>query len=452
MVMAAGAQEPTATSSVTVINAWPGDGEFTAATGQASAQVPYLAFVDLPAQAAGSLSIRSTSPDTLNLDAAGVAPGATVVIGPASEDGRLATLRVLADTRPTPDGAAALRVVNAAPDLAAAVVVVDGQVVRASPKLLESSGYQTMAAGSHLIEVRVSDGAAVRSVMADLAAGSVYTVLLRGFGERAVGVDVHLDATGLTKVPRGFVRTDLPAPPGRRRAWLPLALLLASATIACVVLAVGRRHRRVLAAVALTTMLSACQAPGSGPPSASTASSEPPSSQAGAPASDAGLSGNGVEVPPTNRVTSLELPQQATARPDIPVAKEFVELGLDGNGLLEVPNGPVRIGWYAGGPLPGEPGPAVLAAHVNAGPQVGVFGALDRIHPGDIVKVEVGGKHLSFNVYATATYDKDRFPAAAVYAPTPGPELRLITCTGTIEQRKEGRVHADNLVVFARLV
>ena len=47
------------------------------------------------------------------------------------------------------------------------------------------------------------------------------------------------------------------------------------------------------------------------------------------------------------------------------------------------------------------------------------------------------------------SYPKDQFPTAAVYGPTPVPELRLITCTGEFDRAAHS--YLDNLVVTARL-
>lgn len=54
---------------------------------------------------------------------------------------------------------------------------------------------------------------------------------------------------------------------------------------------------------------------------------------------------------------------------------------------------------------------------------------------------------LSFRVTGSLRVAKDHFPAARVYGPTPGPELRLVTYGGDFD-RWRGH-YRDNLVVFA---
>jgi sortase (surface protein transpeptidase) len=101
---------------------------------------------------------------------------------------------------------------------------------------------------------------------------------------------------------------------------------------------------------------------------------------------------------------------------------------------------------------PGRQGPTVIIGHVDsaaAGPSV--FYALGRLHPGDRADVvRADGVTVSYAVTAVAAYPKDAFPTEQVYGPTPGPELRLITCGGSFD-RSAGS-YRDNTVVFAREV
>ena len=50
-------------------------------------------------------------------------------------------------------------------------------------------------------------------------------------------------------------------------------------------------------------------------------------------------------------------------------------------------------------------------------------------------------------VTGVTRHPKDRFPTAAVYGPTPGPELRLVTCGGVFDRVRNS--YRDNIVVFA---
>ena len=59
------------------------------------------------------------------------------------------------------------------------------------------------------------------------------------------------------------------------------------------------------------------------------------------------------------------------------------------------------------------------------------------------------GSTVAFEVYRVDSYPKDAFPTVAVYGPTPGPELRLITCDGYDPATGS---FDENLVVHASLV
>lgn len=125
--------------------------------------------------------------------------------------------------------------------------------------------------------------------------------------------------------------------------------------------------------------------------------------------------------------------------------------GLDATGGLAVPADTAVAGWYAGSPVPGQPGPAVLAAHVDWAGAPGAFHGLHRLSPGDEVVVDrADGTSARFVVDRVARVPKDAFPTGEVYGPVPGPELRLITCGGRFDPA--ARSYADNVVVFARLI
>jgi hypothetical protein len=123
------------------------------------------------------------------------------------------------------------------------------------------------------------------------------------------------------------------------------------------------------------------------------------------------------------------------------------DLSLDVSGKLAAPRSYDLAGWFAGGVLPGDPGPAVIAGHVDSAKGPAVFYRLNELGPGDTVEVLRGDTWVTFRVTDTEQYPKDQFPSERVYRPTPGAELRLITCGGDFDP---GRLsYRDNLVVYA---
>ncbi|MFD5750972.1 sortase domain-bontaining protein [Streptomyces sp. NPDC127033] len=169
------------------------------------------------------------------------------------------------------------------------------------------------------------------------------------------------------------------------------------------------------------------------------------------------------------RLVRVTDPPSAPVRLRIPalgVAAAIQPLALAPEGTLDPPSfrHAMKVGWYAAGPRPGEPGPAVLVGHRDAPANPGsvpvrngrddiknaVFAKLGRLHVGDLIETESGdGTRQPFRVTAVDTYPTRRFPTERVYGPVPDPQLRLITCGGVIDANG----HWDsNVVVSAAAV
>jgi hypothetical protein len=135
----------------------------------------------------------------------------------------------------------------------------------------------------------------------------------------------------------------------------------------------------------------------------------------------------------------------------IGVDAPLMPLDLDKQQHLQVPPDDNRnlAGWYERGPAPGGRGPAVLAGHVDTMKGPAVFYGLGALHQGDTIQVTRADRRTAiFTIYGIEVYLKSEFPAAKVYGPTPGPELRVITCGGEFVK---GRGYLGDVVVYARL-
>lgn len=139
--------------------------------------------------------------------------------------------------------------------------------------------------------------------------------------------------------------------------------------------------------------------------------------------------------------------------PAIGVDTPVMALGLAADGTVEVP--PVKAhspaGWYDGSPTPGQLGPSVLLGHVTVGAYGdGVFLHLDRLRPGDRVRIDrADGSTAVFSVDRVQKVAKAHFPTRQVYGNVDHPALRLITCGGT--RRADGGGYSDNVIVYASL-
>lgn len=124
-------------------------------------------------------------------------------------------------------------------------------------------------------------------------------------------------------------------------------------------------------------------------------------------------------------------------------------VGVRDDGELEVP-GADDVGWYRYGPRPGDPGSAMLAAHVAFNGEDGVFRHLTRLGVGEVVDVRFAdGTVRSFRVTGREQHAKEALPSD-VWAVDGPPRLALVTCGGTFDRTASS--YRDNVVVYAEPV
>jgi sortase family protein len=139
---------------------------------------------------------------------------------------------------------------------------------------------------------------------------------------------------------------------------------------------------------------------------------------------------------PAARVPAAPAPARPTPSGSLVVpgvdlrADHLDDLGTGPAGELQVPADPQELGWFAGSAVPGQSGPAVVVGHVDSWQGPGVFRRLRDLHAGDPIDVpRSDGTVAHFVVDSVESFDKDAFPTQHVYGPTPGPSLRLVTCS-----------------------
>ncbi|MGW2423084.1 class F sortase [Streptomyces sp. NPDC001709] len=145
-----------------------------------------------------------------------------------------------------------------------------------------------------------------------------------------------------------------------------------------------------------------------------------------------------------SRPTSFRIPSLGI---DAPIAA----LRLDKGRQLETPpvDKPKLVGWYEGGPTPGESGTAIAVGHRDTRTGPAVFAGLAQVEPCKLIEVGRADGHAAFyTVDRMKVYDKASFPDKEVYAPAGRPELRVLTCGG-LYSRRTG--YTSNVVVFAHL-
>lgn len=147
---------------------------------------------------------------------------------------------------------------------------------------------------------------------------------------------------------------------------------------------------------------------------------------------------------PRSRPTSVRIPSLGI---DAPV----IGLGLTRDRELETPpvDNPKLIGWYRGGPTPGEPGVAIAVGHRDTTTGSAVFAGLASVKRGKHIEARrADGRTAVYTVDRVKVYDKATFPDKEVYGPTRRPELRVLTCGGLFDRRTG---YTSNVVVFAHL-
>ncbi|MGC5343479.1 sortase domain-bontaining protein [Streptomyces sp. DT171] len=203
----------------------------------------------------------------------------------------------------------------------------------------------------------------------------------------------------------------------------------------------GKGRRGACTAAAVLSILAGAVAMGvavvdrSGPPPRPVAAGTVPTDRAHSMRTARPVDGMSRSVPTVVRI------------PDVGMSVPLVPVQLSGDGKLPLPEDRTRASWLASSVTPGERGTSVIAGHVDAREGPAAFYQLSAVKPGMRIEVRrTDGTTARFTVDAVAVYPQDDFPDATVYGPTPGPSLRLLTCTGWDANAHEYR---DNVVIYA---
>jgi LPXTG-site transpeptidase (sortase) family protein len=134
--------------------------------------------------------------------------------------------------------------------------------------------------------------------------------------------------------------------------------------------------------------------------------------------------------------------------------QHLIKLGLASDGTVDTPSAsdPSVGGWIRvdyGKPVSLED-PIVIGAHVDGDRIPGLFYKLKTVKAGDTVRLTMSdGTARTYTVTRTQKVSKDEFPTVAVYGQTVNPEIRLITCGGSLD-----RVHHNyrsSIIAYAVL-
>jgi hypothetical protein len=131
------------------------------------------------------------------------------------------------------------------------------------------------------------------------------------------------------------------------------------------------------------------------------------------------------------------------------VAAAIIPVGTTEDQQLELPADADTVAWYRAGPIPGDSGSSLLAAHVDYHGRKGVFFDLERLEPG--TRIEVDMSDGSVRAFATSgpavRHPKYALPLDQVFRRGGARELTLVTCGGRFDASRHS--YEDNTVVVA---
>lgn len=163
-------------------------------------------------------------------------------------------------------------------------------------------------------------------------------------------------------------------------------------------------------------------------------------------------------IPANLSATPIQAPWQPVQLriPALQIDTHIMSAGKTSAGVMDAPvsnalNSPywTSVFWYELGPAPGQAGNAVIAGHVDrVGGDPAIFWSLGTLKPGDKIFVTpLQGKPLQFVVNRVVRYAANA-PSTdvlnAVFGPSTGHHLNLITCSGVWT----GHGYDERLVVF----
>lgn len=136
--------------------------------------------------------------------------------------------------------------------------------------------------------------------------------------------------------------------------------------------------------------------------------------------------------------------------PAIGVDAAVQAVGVLPSGQLGVPSNWTDVAWYRDGPVPGQPGDAVIDGHLDSYTAPAVFWKLSSLRAGDTIHVQLStGAPVDFTVDSLRQIPYQSQDLGDIFSTRGPPSLTLITCGG--QWLAAQRVYAERLVVHAEL-
>ena len=130
-----------------------------------------------------------------------------------------------------------------------------------------------------------------------------------------------------------------------------------------------------------------------------------------------------------------EAPIASLSIPRFSVDAAIVVLGVDDDGVMETPDGPLNVAWYDFSARPGFGSNAVFSGHVdyyNYG--AAVFWNLKDLEQDDIIELRLeDGTVYQYEVFSRNQYRASDAPIQEIVGRTDAEVITLITCGGTFD-------------------
>lgn len=138
--------------------------------------------------------------------------------------------------------------------------------------------------------------------------------------------------------------------------------------------------------------------------------------------------------------------------PDINVDGCIMQVGIDQNNAIAVPNNIHLAGWYTNSVLPGQRGLSIIDGHASGKYNPGIFNKLGQMKKGNTFSIEFGdGSIKKFEVVSINSYTTEE-TTQKMFEPVNSAksQLNLITCTGNYD--KKTREYDKRILVVSKLV
>ncbi len=134
--------------------------------------------------------------------------------------------------------------------------------------------------------------------------------------------------------------------------------------------------------------------------------------------------------------------------PSLGIDNQIVPADRLASGVMAMPDSLSEVGWYMHGPMPGNPGNAVLAAHTGFPHLPSIFRKLDQLRVGDSIQIkDTSDAVATFEIIDQARYRPEEAPLTRIFGDSPTSRLNLITCIGEWNEQQQSYSH--RLVLFA---